>query len=242
MKDKAYKVLAEQMGVSNKKAKEAIDRGLVYIKENKVRVARAEVDVNTLFKVSGANDPTTLYEDEDVLVINKPTFYSSEEIEKRYKDAQLLHRLDKETSGVLVFTKHNDYRTAAIREFTNHRVYKEYIAWVDGIIGEEMVIDAPLLTIKANEAFTKVHYEKGKEAYTKITPLEVHGKKTKLKVVIKTGRTHQIRVHLQSIGHPVIGDGKYGGRTYRRILLHAHKFEMFDYHFTAPLPKEFNLG
>ena len=121
-------------------------------------------------------------------------------------------------------------------------MYKEYIAWVDGIVSEEMVIDAPLLTIKGNEAFTKVHMEKGKEAHTTITPLEVHGKKTKLKVVIKTGRTHQIRVHLQSIGHPIIGDGKYGGRPYRRLLLHAHRFRMFHYDFVSKLPKEFNLG
>ena len=62
MRDKAYKVLAEQMGVSNKKAKEAIDRGLVYIKENKVKVARAEVDINTIFKVTGANDPSVIFE------------------------------------------------------------------------------------------------------------------------------------------------------------------------------------
>jgi 23S rRNA pseudouridine1911/1915/1917 synthase len=241
IKDKAYKVLATQEGLSNKKAKELIDRGLVYIGERKVKVARAEVDVQTRFKVTGADDPTILYEDAQLVVIDKPAFFSSEELERKFGKYRLLHRLDKETSGVLVFTKDNDFRTKAIAEFNTGRVYKEYIAWVDGIIGDKMTIDEPLLTIKGNEAFTKVS-PKGKEAITHIEPIEVHGKKSKLKVIIETGRTHQIRAHLKSIGHPIIGDNKYGGREYRRILLHAHKFSLLEYDFSAKIPCEFNMN
>ncbi|MFG5109088.1 RNA pseudouridine synthase, partial [Campylobacter lari] len=79
----------------------------------------------------------------------------------------------------------------------------------------------------------------GLSAMTQIEPLSVVGKKTLVKAVIKTGRTHQIRVHLKSIGHSIVGDRLYGGIDFKRIMLHALKIKIFDYEFSSPLPKEF---
>ncbi len=241
MKDKAYKVLAEQLGISNKKAKELIDRGLVYVGDRKVQIARGEIDTKTKFRVKKIEQPEVIFEDEKVLAINKPAHVTSEEI-KRDSGYELIHRLDKETSGVLVLSKDKEFRKKAVEEFKNQNVYKEYVAWVEGIIPEEMTIDLPILTVKKDgRAKSRISRSKGKEAITHITPLEIHGKKTKVKAVIKTGRTHQIRVHLARAGHPIIGDTLYGGKPWERMMLHSKRMKLLNYDFEAPEPKEFNI-
>ncbi len=239
MKDKAYKVLAKQLDISNKKAKELIDRGLVYVGNKKVKIARGEIDTKTKFRVKEISKLDVIYEDENILAINKPAFVTSEEIEKD-SGYRLLHRLDKETSGVLLLVKNEEFRKEAIEAFRQGKVYKEYFAWVEGILPEETTIDLPILTIKkGGRAKSKISYSKGKEALTIVEPLEVIAKYTKVKAVIKTGRTHQIRVHLARIDHPVLGDTLYGGKEWDRIMLHAAKIELFDYSFESPEPDDF---
>ncbi|SMC08312.1 pseudouridine synthase family protein [Nitratiruptor tergarcus] len=239
MKDKAYKVLAQQLGISNKKAKELIDRGLVYVGDRKVQIARGEIDTKTKFRIKQLEKPEVLYEDEKILAINKPAHITSEEI-KRDSGYELLHRLDKETSGVLLLVKDKEFRKKAIEEFKNQRVYKEYVAWVEGIVAEPYEVDLPILTIKKNgRAKSRVSRSKGAPAHTSIEPLEIHGKKTKVKAIITTGRTHQIRLHLARTDHPILGDTLYGGRPWKRIMLHAKKIELLGYSFTAPEPKDF---
>lgn len=239
MKDKAYKVLANQLNVSNRRAKELIDRGVVYVGNKKVKIARGEIDTKTKFRVLEIPKIDIIFEDENILAVNKPPFLTSEEIEKD-SGYRLLHRLDKETSGVLLLVKNEDFRKEAIEAFKKGEVYKEYIAWVEGIVAEEMTIDLPLLTIKkGGKAKTKVSYSKGKEAVTIITPLEVQSKYSKVKAVIKTGRTHQIRVHLARIEHPILGDTLYGSKEYERVMLHSRKIELLGYSFEAKEPKEF---
>ncbi len=239
MKDKAYKVLANQLNISNKKAKDLIDRGLVYVGKKKVNIARGEVDIKTKFRVKNIVKPKIIFEDENILAIDKPAFLLSEEIEKMF-EYKLLHRLDKETSGVLLLVKNEDFRKRAIKEFKNQNVYKEYIAWVEGIVAEEFEINIPLLTIKSGgRAKTKVSFSKGKEAITFIKPLEIESKFTKVKAIIKTGRTHQIRVHLSKNNHPILGDTFYGGRDFDRVMLHSSKIELLGYSFVSSEPKEF---
>ena len=241
MKDKAYKVLAQQLGISNKKAKELIDRGLVYVGDKKVQIARGLIDTSTKFRVKRIEKPQVLFEDEKLLAVNKPAHISSEEIAQ---DAgyPLLHRLDKETSGVLLLVKDETFRKEAIEEFKKERVYKEYVAWVEGIVPESYEIDYPVLTIKKNgKAKSRLSASKGKPAYTFVEPLEIHGKKTKVKAVIKTGRTHQIRVHLARTEHPILGDTLYGGKSWSRMMLHAKKIRLFDYDIEAPEPEDFEI-
>jgi len=239
LKDKAYKVLASQLDISNKKAKELIDRGLVYVGNKKVKIARGEVDTKTKFRVLKEPKIDIIYEDENILAINKPAFITSEEIEKD-SGHKLLHRLDKETSGILLLVKNEEFRKKAIEAFKEQKVYKEYIAWVEGILPEEETIDLPILTIKKQgRAKSKISYAKGKEAITYVTPLEVISKYTKIKAIIKTGRTHQIRVHLVRIDHPIVGDTLYGAKEFKRIMLHAKKIEILGYSFESQEPEEF---
>ena len=238
-KEKAYKVLAQQEGISNSQAKSLIDRGLVYVGNKKVMIARGEIDTKTKFRVEQIQKPKIIFEDEHILVVDKPPFVNSDEIERGFAGTQLLHRLDRETSGVLMLVKDEEFRKQAIREFKNDRVYKEYVAWVEGHVTEEMVIDKPILTQKrGNKAYSKIS-KQGKSAVTELYPELISGKKTKLRLVIHQGRTHQIRAHLRSVNLHIIGDEHYGGRRSARVMLHARKVKLLHYEFEAQEPTAF---
>ncbi len=237
-KDKAYKLLAIQEGISNAKAKDLIDRGLVYVSGRKLKIARGEIDATTKFRVEKINNIEVIFENELMIVVNKPAFVSSEEVVRKFKDVVLLHRLDKETSGVLVMTKDEDFRLKAIEEFKEDRVYKEYIAWVEGVVIDEIEIDKPIKTDKGKFAKSKID-RNGKPAKTEVYPILATKKRSKVKLVIHQGRTHQIRVHLRSVGHSVVGDTLYGGRDSDRVMLHSHKFEILGFKFVAPEPNIF---
>jgi len=237
--DKAYKLLAKQEGISNNKAKEIIDRGLVFVEDRKVKIARAELPDDTRFRIEDVADVKIIYEDDNIIAINKPAQVDSYDIQDAIEGAELLHRLDRDTSGVLLLGRDEKFIKDAINEFKNRRVKKEYVAWVEGVIFEEIEIDSKILTIKKGKAFSKIDERIGKKAHTAIKPIEIQGKKSKIDVEITTGRTHQIRVHLASIGHPVLGDEQYGSRTQtKRVLLHSKKMKIFDYTFEAPEPKD----
>ena len=237
--EKAYKLLAIQESISNSQAKALIDRGLVYVANRKVTVARGELPVKTSFNVQEVAKAKIIYEDKDLLVVDKPAFLNTDEVERQFPEAKLLHRLDRETSGVLILVKDEEYRIKAIGEFKRNKVYKEYTAWVEGMFIDEVEIDKPILTEKRqNRAFSKIS-PKGKPAHTTVTPVEVVGKYSKVKVVIREGRTHQIRCHLRSIGFPIAGDEQYGGRRAKRVMLHARKVELMGHTFVADEPKIF---
>jgi 23S rRNA pseudouridine1911/1915/1917 synthase len=237
--DKAYKVLAEAKGISNKKAKELIDRGLVYVEDRKVKIARAEINTNTNFRIEYPDDIEILYEDENIIAVNKPAQIDSYEIQGSLEGTELLHRLDRDTSGVLLLGKNREFIERAIKEFKNRSVEKHYVAWVEGVVYEKVVIDDPIFTVKKGKAYSLIDPVRGKKAHTVVEPEEIQGKKSKVHVEITTGRTHQIRVHLAHIGHPIVGDEQYGSRTQsKRILLHSAKMKIFDYEFNAPEPKD----
>jgi len=239
VKEKAYKILAMQEGVSNNEAKSMIDRGLVYVGNKKVMIARGELDDKTIFRVQKVEKIRPIFENSEIVVVDKPAFINSDEIERQFKPAVLLHRLDRETSGVLMLVKDEDFRQRAIKEFKKDNVYKEYIAWVEGIISEPVEVDKPILTQKKNnKAYSNVS-GKGKPARTEFFPDIVSANKTKIKCIIHHGRTHQIRTHLRYIDHPIIGDEQYGGRRAKRVMLHAYKVKLFDMEFVAPEPKVF---
>lgn len=237
--DKAYKILAAQEGISNSQAKSMIDRGLVYVGNKKVMIARGDLDVKTIFRVEKVQKIKPIFENDDLIVVDKPAFINSDEIERQFKPAVLLHRLDRETSGVLMLVKNEEFRTKAIKEFKQDKVYKEYIAWVEGIISEPVDIDRPIITQKKNNrAYSNVS-SKGKPARTEVFPDIVSARKTKVKCIIHHGRTHQIRTHLRYIDHPIVGDEQYGGRRAKRVMLHAHKVRLLGMEFVAEEPKEF---
>ena len=156
-------------------------------------------------------------------------------------NTELLHRLDKETSGILVLVKNKEFKKKAIEEFKKQNVYKEYIAWVKGIVPEEMKIDLPIKIIKTKSGALAKISKDGENAITEIYPILAFRTKSKIKAIIHTGKTHQIRAHLKAIEHPIIGDEKYGGESYKRVMLHHHKFKLFDYEFTSNEPDDFKM-
>lgn len=242
--DKAYKVLAKQEGISNSKAKELIDKGLVRAEGKKVMIARGEIDEETIFSVKEIASIKMIFQDNDIVAIDKPAFLTSDEVARKFPDYMMLNRLDKETSGVMLFAKNEEFQKRAISEFKANRVYKEYVAIVDGKVIEEIEIDKPILTAKnRGVAKSKIDAKKGKPAKSTVYPMFVEGNKSKIKIVIDTGRTHQIRVHLNSIGIPIIGDAIYGkpASNINRVLLHSKKTQIFDYTFEANEPREFRV-
>lgn len=239
--EKAYKVLAVQEEISNSQAKGLIDRGLVYVGNRKVMVARAEIDKKTEFIVQKIEKPKVIFENGDLVVVDKPAFINSDELERQFPGSRLLHRLDRETSGVLMLVKNEEYREKAIKAFKNNEVYKEYTAWVEGVFTEEVIIDKPIITEKRkNKAYSKIARQGGRSAKTEVYPLEVSGRKSKVKCIIHEGRTHQIRVHLRSIDFPIAGDEQYGGKAFKRVMLHAKKVKLLGKTFEAKEPKIFH--
>ena len=235
---KAYKLLAIQEGISNRAAKELIDRGVVYAEGKKVTVARGEMSEHTKFKVEKIAPIRVIFEDALIMAVDKPAFMTSEEVAEQ-KKLPLLHRLDRETSGVLILSKDEAFRLKAISAFKRRDVKKEYIAIVEGRVVEAVAINAPILTIKKGQsAYSKIS-DDGKEAISYVEPLMVEGKRSKVKVTIETGRTHQIRVHLKSIGASILGDTEYGGRPHKRMMLHAAKIELLGYSLSSKEPEDF---
>lgn len=241
MKDKAYKLLAEQERISNSKAKELIDKGVVTANGKKLLIARGLISDTTIFKVKEIAKARVIFEDDDIIAVDKPAYLNAREVEDKFPEAILLNRLDKETSGVMLLAKNEEFRQKAIKEYASNRVYKEYVAIVDGKVVEDIVIDEPIATIKGKSARSRVDEKFGKPALTKVYPYMVEGKKSKIKVVIENGRTHQIRVHMQHVGYPIIGDIQYGkpSNQVQRVMLHSKITKIFDYEFEAREPKEF---
>ncbi|MBY0539882.1 MAG: RNA pseudouridine synthase [Campylobacterales bacterium] len=242
--DKAYKLLALQENISNSKAKELIDRGVVKVGEQKVLIARGEIRSDTKFNIKEIGKIRVIFEDKDILVVDKPAFLTADDVAKKYEKAILLNRLDKETSGVMMFAKNEEFQKKAITEFAQNRVYKEYVAIVEGKVVDEIEIDKPILTTKdRGMAKSKIDLKRGKPAKSTVYPVLVEGNKSKIKIVIESGRTHQIRVHLNSVGLPIIGDAIYGrtASNINRVLLHSKVTKIFNYIFESPEPKEFRV-
>ena len=115
--DKAYKVLAKQEGISNSKAKDLIDKGLVRAAGKKVMIARGEIEDDTVFSVKEIASIKMIFQDDDILAVDKPAFLTSDEVARKFPDFLMLNRLDKETSGVMLFAKNEEFQKKAIAEF-----------------------------------------------------------------------------------------------------------------------------
>lgn len=140
----------------------------------------------------------------------------------------IVHRLDKDTSGLMIISKTDEAYYKLVDMFKNHQIDKHYLAIVHGYIDSDMIIDKPIGRDTNNRTKMKVTDINSKEAYTSFTILKNFKEYTLLDVNIKTGRTHQIRVHLSYINHPVVGDLVYGYKNKWKIntqLLHAYKLK-----------------
>ncbi|HEX7152825.1 MAG TPA: RluA family pseudouridine synthase [Thermoanaerobaculia bacterium] len=195
-----------------------------------------------------------LYEDEALIFIDKPPHLVVQrshdqdepvlyELVAAYTSPLfLMQRLDRGTSGVMFFTKRPDVNAKLTRQFETKRIQKRYVALTEGQLRETQTIDAPLARIGAIKFGVREH---GKRAITEVHPLAVGQNGSLVSLVLLTGRTHQIRVHLAAIGHPLAGDWLYGERNAPRPMLHAAALEMTHpltqqrLRVTAPIPDDF---
>lgn len=212
-----------------------------------------------------------LYEDSDILVINKPVgmlvhpvrgqnsgtlvnalLYHCSSL-SALNDADrpgIVHRLDRETSGVIIAAKTDTAHVHLARQFEKRRVIKKYIALVKGRLElDEGWIDAPIgkHAIHFDKKAICYDAEKGRSASTFYKVIKRFGTVATLTALFpKTGRTHQLRVHMKYLGHPILGDEKYGsGHNFPRLALHAqsirfrHPEKYYFLEFSVPLPEEF---
>ena len=123
----------------------------------------------------------------------------------------IVHRLDRGTSGVMVVAKHDQAHAELARQFADREVEKEYVALVWGLVQQGRRIDLPIGRDSVDRKRISVRSRRAREAVTRVVTAEPLDGVTLVRVAIATGRTHQIRVHLSAIGHPVVGDPVYGG-------------------------------
>jgi 23S rRNA pseudouridine1911/1915/1917 synthase len=128
----------------------------------------------------------------------------------------IVHRLDRGTSGLMVVAKHDASHEELARQFHDREVEKEYLALVWGLLQAGRRIDAPIGRDPSNRKKMSAKARRSREAVTRIVRAEHLKALTLVQVAIHTGRTHQIRVHLSAIGHPIVGDAVYGG-VHRRV-------------------------
>ena len=160
----------------------------------------------------------------------------------------VVHRIDKDTSGLILLAKDNKTHELLSECFKNKTIKREYIALVKGVIEPSSgKIDAPIGRNPQNRLKMNVQKDNSKEAITNFKVLKRYNKYTLLSLILETGRTHQIRVHMNYIGHPVYNDPLYTNDNTTEFgqFLHSYKMDFIhpitktEMHFEAPLPKEF---
>jgi 23S rRNA pseudouridine1911/1915/1917 synthase len=150
--------------------------------------------------------------------------------------AGIVHRLDKDTSGLMVVARTIEAQTELVRQLAARVVAREYLAVVRGDIARPIVVDAPIgrhPTLRTTMAVVS----RGKPARTHVEVVERFGVATLLRCTLDTGRTHQIRVHLASIGHPLVGDAAYGGRREARAVPAFHRQALHAVRLALTHPK-----
>ncbi|MBV8761488.1 MAG: RluA family pseudouridine synthase [Deltaproteobacteria bacterium] len=243
-------------GLSRRKARAVIDVGGVFVDRARVKVAGRPVKPGQKIEVNvgGAVErsepppaPRIVHVDDAIIVVDKPAGLVSaptpeasrgdllDQLAKQFGEVYLVHRLDLPTSGLLVFARTRDANKRLGDLFKLHDVDREYRAVAVGTVAAQ-TIDRPI---------------DRKRAVTHVTPLETLPGATLVACRLETGRTHQIRIHLAGIGHPLVGDRTHGGETERafrprppRLALHAavlgfaHPVTGERVRWEAPLPAD----
>ena len=219
------------------------------------------IEVNKSKKINSELD--IIYEDDNIIVVNKPsklltisnknekdnTLYRmvSDYLKKEHKKVFIIHRLDFDTSGIIIFAKSQRVQKLYQDNWNDLAKIREYTAIVDGITANKGHIESYLKQTKT----LLVYSSKNKDGLFAITDYEKIGGNSKysmLKILISTGRRNQIRCHMADIGHPILGDYRYKCKInpIDRLCLHANRLEIINpitkelMVFNSNIPKEFN--
>lgn len=227
-------------------------------------------DYQTEIKITPTKmDIDIVYEDDDIIVVNKPSGltvhpgsgnYNNTLVNglmhytKKLSDINgeirpgIVHRIDKDTSGLLLIAKNNKSHTILAEYFKNKKIKREYIALLNGVFPHNSAtIDAPIGRDKIDRKKMTVTDVNSKKAITHLKVIKRYDKYTLVSLILDTGRTHQIRVHMKYIGYPVYNDPVYSNRSEGTFgqFLHSAKMD-FDHpitnvhlHFECPLPEYF---
>ena len=225
-----------------------------FVKDTKIDAKKLDLDI--------------VYEDEYLMVINKPSglvvhpgsgnkdntlvnglmYYTKNLSDIGDSDRPgIVHRLDKDTSGLMLVAKENKTHEILSEEFKKHNIHREYIALVDGVIEVSRgTIDAPIKRSKENYQKMTVAAG-GKKAITNFEVIKRYKNNTLIRLVLETGRTHQIRVHMSYIGYPIHNDPVYNKKVstsfgqflHSEYLKFIHPITKKELEFRCPLPDEF---
>ena len=271
------KYLTEELGISRSTVKKMIDEGFVLVNGKKAKASLILSETDELFVKDGFIKEASfeeedipiniVYEDDDLLVINKKSgmlvhpgngntrgtlvnalmHYTKNLSNKEAFRPGIVHRIDKDTSGLMLVAKNDKAHDILAEGFKNKTIKREYIALVCGVIGEDSgVIDAPIGRDAKDRKKMCVTSENSKKAVTHFKVLKRYEHYTLLRLILDTGRTHQIRVHMKYIGHPVYNDPVYG-KAYNDFgqFLHSASIDFEQptthehLHFECDVPKEF---
>ena len=273
------KYLSERLEYSRSYIQKLLEQNFVLVNDEPVKssykVMKGDVitlseNLDEALDITPENIPLNIvYEDEDVLVIDKPSgmvvhpgsgnfhhtlvnalLYYTKNLSDCNGDARpgIVHRIDKDTSGLLLVAKNNQAHAILADDFAHKRVKRKYIALVKGVLKHNHItIDAPIgrdVNDRKKMAVTDIN---GKKAVTHITVLKRYKDYTLVECELETGRTHQIRVHLAYIGYPIYNDPVYNTHKATSFgqFLHSSEIKFISpinkkhLHFTSPLPKEF---
>ncbi len=227
---KLFLVLMREFGIGQKEAQRMIDTKKVFqnkkLIEDKAAVVQGELEIVHFQPQSRGMKP--IFETKDFVLYDKPSgvmvhprnrrseYTLIDEIKWAYgMGANIVHRIDKETSGLILAAKHKEAEKELKRLFETKQIQKRYLALVHGKLRSEMLIDAP---IAINRDFSQIKLKmrissEGKPAKTLVQPLRSIGPYTLVEATPLTGRQHQIRLHLFHVKHPIVGDPIYGRPT-----------------------------
>lgn len=264
----------DQLGVSVQRKKQLNSINSLYVNKTLVKGDfllqendLLEIDLS-LFEVKKYRsiefNLTILYEDEYIIAVDKPSGYIVYDLDdikdsicnflryyyKKYKkNCEILpvHRLDTDTSGCLIFAKDIITCASLSRKFEKNEITKKYVALVSGLVDKEGSINKNIGKDRHVNG-KMVVCERGKEALTKYRLIKTINKFSLVEAIPVTGRTHQIRVHLSSIGNPIVGDILYKSKVINdRVMLHCqtisfmHPIKEKAVTIFSPLPEEFNI-
>lgn len=227
---------------------------------------RVSVNFDRSFKVFSHPRIRLVYEDEDIIVINKGygilsmgtdkikdgTAYSVVREYVKYSNPRahvyIVHRLDRDTSGLMMLAKSVEAKDGMQHNWTNMVIDRKYIAVVEGVVEqEEGVVRNYLAENSQFEVYATENPDEGHLAVTRYKTLKVKNGYSLLELELDTGRKNQIRVHMNNIDHPIVGDRKYGAKSspINRLALHAqilrfvHPITRKDMKFETPIPARF---